>query len=190
MNEEERRQHEFDKLIHNKIAKEFQMKARMKAKMRKLHKQESLRGSVTGAGLGTMLNLTLEIPSAEIPPGPITLQRSISETSNVSRATAPLVSSRSINSSNSFDDNSNSVVETMKVSDFVPLKRTMSDVLRDVRNLVLIMHTLDNILSFMKLSLLLFSPQNRSRTKAVKKERQKHLRRVQNSVSLYTEVAV
>jgi hypothetical protein len=134
MNDEERRQHEVDKLIHNKIAKEFCMKARMKAKMRKLHKQESLKGLVAGNGLGAMLNLKVDIPSVDAPPGPLTLQRSLSESSSVSRISAPLLSSRSVNSSLSYEDNIDSIMDASKMSESIPLKRTLSDVLRDVTN--------------------------------------------------------
>ena len=52
MNDEERRQHEVDKLIHNKIAKEFQMKARMKAKMRKAEQREKLLKEAQAAAAG------------------------------------------------------------------------------------------------------------------------------------------
>ena len=39
MDEEEKRRYETDKLIHNKIAKEFQVKAKMRAKLRKLQQR-------------------------------------------------------------------------------------------------------------------------------------------------------
>jgi hypothetical protein len=39
MDEEEKRRYEADKIIHNKIAKEFQMKAKMRAKLRKLQQR-------------------------------------------------------------------------------------------------------------------------------------------------------
>ena len=55
MNEEERRQHEVDKLIHNKIAKEFQMKARMKAKMRKAVQREKMLKEAQAAAAGVKL---------------------------------------------------------------------------------------------------------------------------------------
>lgn len=55
MNDEERRQHEVDRLIHNKIAKEFQMKARMKAKMRKAEQREKLLKEAQAAAAGLQI---------------------------------------------------------------------------------------------------------------------------------------
>ena len=55
MNEEERRQHELDRLVHNKISKEFQMKARMKAKMRKAQHREKMLKEAQAAAAGVQL---------------------------------------------------------------------------------------------------------------------------------------
>jgi hypothetical protein len=129
MNDEERRQHEVDKLIHNKIAKEFQMKARMKAKMRRLHKQESLSGGIgyTAKSLGSMLNISLDIPDLDYPAAPLSLQRSNSELSTNSLS----FESSQLFSNHNFEEVS-AVDTVLELSQQIPLKRTVSDVLRDV----------------------------------------------------------
>ena len=66
MNDEERRQHEVDKLIHNKIAKEFQMKARMKAKMRKAEQREKLLKEAQAAAAGLQVPDEPQQPMSEL----------------------------------------------------------------------------------------------------------------------------